>query len=160
MARDCVAGHYFDFLLRLRLALNIFPFLVYTVKLIGDFYNNRRNTSHGCPCFAYSFVFLMLRQYYWRCDLCTANKQRINKIRENNLLALRMRIASPIGADSVPCFAYKCEAQRSGINMSCFVNIEPILMALRASPIFPELAYNLGSTDRKRINGKTKMKSK
>jgi hypothetical protein len=82
------------------------------------------------------------------------------KICENNLVALRMRLTSPIGSDSVPCFAYRCRAQCSGINMSCFVNIEPILLAVRASPIFPELAYNVGSTDRKQINGKTKIKSK
>jgi hypothetical protein len=37
LASDCGAGHYFDFLLRHRLALNIFPFPVTTAKLIGEF---------------------------------------------------------------------------------------------------------------------------
>jgi hypothetical protein len=66
MTWDCGAGHYFDFLLRRRLAFNIFPFPVTSVKLIGEFYNNRRSAAHGCLRFAYSFVFLLLRQYYWR----------------------------------------------------------------------------------------------
>jgi hypothetical protein len=74
MAWDSGAGHYLDFLLRRRLTLNIL-FLVTTAKLIGEFYNNRRSAVHGCPRFAYSFVFLMLRQYYWRCDPFSANRR-------------------------------------------------------------------------------------
>jgi hypothetical protein len=63
-AWDCGAGHYFEFLFRCRLVLNIFPFPVSTAKLLGDFYNNRRSAAKSYPRFAYSFVFLMLRQYY------------------------------------------------------------------------------------------------
>jgi hypothetical protein len=36
LAWDCGAGHYFDFLLRRRLALDVFPFPVTTAKLIGE----------------------------------------------------------------------------------------------------------------------------
>jgi hypothetical protein len=75
MAWDSGAGHYFDFLLRRRLALNIFLFPVTIAKLIGKFYNNRRSAAHGCPHFAYSFVFHMLRPYCWRCDPFSANRQ-------------------------------------------------------------------------------------
>ncbi len=69
------AGHYFDFLLRRHLALNIFPFPVTTAKLIGEFYNNRRSAALGCLRFAYSFVSVMLRQYYSYCDSCAANRR-------------------------------------------------------------------------------------
>ncbi len=74
-----------------------------------------------------------------------------------------MRLASPIGAESAPRFAYKRRAQHSAINISCAVYIGPVLLALSRSyrfSYFPELAYNLGSTDRKRKYCKTKMKSK
>jgi hypothetical protein len=67
------------FLLRCCLALIIFPFPVTTAKLIGEFYNNRRSVAHGCPFFAYSFMFLMLRQYYWRCAPLIGEAQRIKK---------------------------------------------------------------------------------
>jgi hypothetical protein len=66
MAWDCGTGHYFVFLLRRGLSLNIFPFQVTTAKLIGEFCNNRRSAAHGCPRFTYSFVFHMLRHCYWR----------------------------------------------------------------------------------------------
>jgi hypothetical protein len=77
MAWDCGAGHSFELLLRRRLALNIFLLPVTTAKLIGEFYNNRWSAAHGCPRFAYSFVFVMLRQYNWRCDSFSANMLRI-----------------------------------------------------------------------------------
>jgi hypothetical protein len=76
MAWDCGAADYFDILLRRLLALNIFPFPVTTAKLIGEFYNNRQSAAHGCPRFAYSFVFVMQRQYYWSFNSCTANRQK------------------------------------------------------------------------------------
>jgi hypothetical protein len=88
-----------------RLVLNIFLFPVSTAKLFGDFYNNRQSAANSYPYFAYSFVFLMLRQYYWRCDSYSANRRsaaNIKKICENFILALRIRLASPIGAASVP----------------------------------------------------------
>jgi hypothetical protein len=98
MARDCGTGHYFDFLLHRRLTLNIFPFPVTTAKLIGKFYNNRRSATHGCPRFAYSFVFVMLRQYYWRCDPFSANRRSAaNKKNPRKLL---------IGAANLLRFAY------------------------------------------------------
>jgi hypothetical protein len=40
LAWDCGAGHYFEFLIRRHLVLNIFLFLVSTAKLLGDFCNN------------------------------------------------------------------------------------------------------------------------
>jgi hypothetical protein len=43
------------------------------------------------------------------------------KIREINLLALQMRIASPKGTESAHRFAYKRRAQCSAINISRFV---------------------------------------
>jgi hypothetical protein len=101
---DCGAGHYFGVFFHLRLVLNIFPFPVSTAKLLGDFYNKWRSAANVCPRFAYSFVFFMLRQYFWRYDSYSANRRsaaNIKKIRENFILALRIRPASPIGAASV-----------------------------------------------------------
>jgi hypothetical protein len=83
VAWDCGAGHYFEFLFRRRLVLNIFPFLVSTAKLLGDFYNNRRSAANSCPRFAYFFVFLMLRQYYWRCDSYSANRRSTANIKKS-----------------------------------------------------------------------------
>jgi hypothetical protein len=71
-----------------------------------------------------------------------------------------MHLASPMGAESAPRFAYKCMAQRNAIIISCAVQYYWRYVAHTASPIFPELAYNLGSIDGKRKYGKTKMKSK
>jgi hypothetical protein len=108
LAWDCGAGHYFQFLIRLHLVLNFFPFPVGTAKLKGEFYNNRRSAANIYPRFAYSFVSLMLRQYYWLCDSYSANRRsaaNIKKIRENFLLALQIRPASPICAANVPRFA-------------------------------------------------------
>jgi hypothetical protein len=77
------AGHYFDCFLRRRLALNIFPFPVTIAKLIGEFYNNRRSAANQCLRFASSFVFLMLRQYYWRCNLFSANRQSAANLKKS-----------------------------------------------------------------------------
>ncbi len=79
MAWDCGAGHSFQGLIRRRLMLNIFPFPVSTAKFIGNFYNNRRSTAISCPRFTYSFVSLILHQYYWSRDLFSA-KRRITAI--------------------------------------------------------------------------------
>jgi hypothetical protein len=91
------------FFFRRSFVLNIFLFLVNTAKLLGDFYNNRRSTANSCPHFPYSFIFLMLRQYYLSCDSYSANRRstaNIKKVCENFILALRIRPASPIGAAS------------------------------------------------------------
>jgi hypothetical protein len=76
LAWDCGAEHYFEFLLCRHLVLNIFPFPVRTAKLIGDSYNNRRSAANSYPHFAYSFISLMLRQYYLSCDSYSTNRQR------------------------------------------------------------------------------------
>jgi hypothetical protein len=44
-------------------------------KLLGDLYNNRRSAANSFPQFAYSFVFLMLHQYYWSCDSYSADRR-------------------------------------------------------------------------------------
>jgi hypothetical protein len=166
MAWDCGAGDCFHILLRRRLALNIFPFPVTTAKLIGEFYNNRRSAAHGCPRFAYSFVLLILRQYYWRCNSCAANRRSAANDKKSakstywrcecaslRLKARRARTASPISAghNAAPLF------HLNSVNTSQYYWR---YVARTALPIFPELAYNLGSTDRKWKYGKTKMKSK
>jgi hypothetical protein len=118
MAWDCGVGHYFGLLLRLCLVLNIFPFPVGIAKLTGKFYNNRQSAANSYPRFAYSFVSLMLRQYYWSCDLYSANRRSAaskQKIRKNFLLALPIRPALPKGTANVPRFAYKCQMPRSAI---------------------------------------------
>jgi hypothetical protein len=123
---------------RLRLVFNIFPFPVTTAKLIGKFYNNRRSAANQCLRFAYSFVLLMLRQYYWHCDSYTANRRSAANMKNPPkilLLALRKRPASPKGEANPHRFAYKrraqCRAQRSAnINSSIFY-IAPLLLALR-----------------------------
>jgi hypothetical protein len=117
MTWDCGAWHYFDFLLRRCLAFNIFPFPVTTAKLIGEFYNNRQSAVYGCPRFAYSFVFLMLRQYYWRCESYSANRRIAANMKNPwksfywcyesaplRLKARRTRTASPIsvGRNAAP----------------------------------------------------------
>jgi hypothetical protein len=107
LAWDCGAGHYLQFLIRLRLVLNIFPFPVGTAKLKGEFCNNRRSAANIYLRFAYSFVSLMLRQYYWLRNSYSANRRsavNIKKIRENFLLALRIHPASPICVANVPRF--------------------------------------------------------
>jgi hypothetical protein len=77
-------------------------------------------------------------------------------------LALQKRPASPKGVANAHRFAYKRRAQRSANNISSVFNIARLLLAVAhtASLIFPELTYNLGSTDRKWKYGKIKMKSK
>ncbi len=73
-------------------------------KLLGNFYNNRRSAANSLPRFTYSFVFLMLRQYYLSCDLYSANRRSaadIKKIPENFVLAVWICPASPIGRASV-----------------------------------------------------------
>ena len=112
MAWDCGAGHYFDLLFRRRLVLTIFPFPVSTEKILGDFYNNRRSAANSFPRFAYSFVVLMLRQYYWRCDSHSANRRSTANMKNPRksyywryefaalrLLAQRRRPASPLSAE-------------------------------------------------------------
>ncbi len=129
-----------------RLVLNIFPFPVSTEKLLGDFYNNRRSTAISFPRFTYSFVVLMLRQYYWRCDSYSANKRsaaNIKKIRENFVLALRICPASPISAE---CHAAPINLAVAAIQHHFYQRY----IARTASPIDPELTYNFYSTDRKR----------
>ncbi len=75
LAWDCGAGHYFDLLICRRLVLNVFPLPVSKAKLIGEFYNNMRSAANQCPRFTYPFVFLLLCQYYWRCDSYSANRR-------------------------------------------------------------------------------------
>jgi hypothetical protein len=64
------------------------------------------------------------------CSLCCANtistaicappkkvkRSEYTKIRENHLLALRIHLASPIGEESAPRFAYKRRERPSAIN--------------------------------------------
>jgi hypothetical protein len=105
-------GIYFHLLIRRRLVLNVFPFPVSKAKLLGEFYNNRRRAANRCPCFAYPYVFFMLRQYYWRYDSYSANRQRAANMKNPQksyfwrcefaalrLLAQRRRPASPLSAD-------------------------------------------------------------
>ncbi len=103
------------------------------------------------------------------CSLCCANTlgaairspligeaQRIKKIRENFLWALRIRRASPIGAAKAPSFAFKRRERRSANNT---FYIAPIQLALHCSSLIcPEPTYKFGSTDRKWKYGKSKMK--
>jgi hypothetical protein len=66
LASDLGAGHYFDFLFCRHLVLNLVLFLLSTDKLLGEFCYNRQSAVNTFPRFAYSFVFFILRQYYWR----------------------------------------------------------------------------------------------
>ncbi len=100
LAWDCGAGHYFAFLIRRHLVSNIFPFPVSTAKLLGDFYYNRRSAGNSFPRFAYSFVFLMLHQYYWSCDSYSANRRSAANIKNLQKVC--------IGATNSPRFAYRC----------------------------------------------------
>jgi hypothetical protein len=71
---------------------------------------------------------------------------------EKKSVPLQICPASPIGAVSVPCFAFKGWMPRSANNISCGCYIAPYYwhyVANTASPIPPKLAYNLGSTDQK-----------
>jgi hypothetical protein len=111
------------------------------------------------------------------CPLCYANTigtaihapligegQGRNKNLQKHLIGAANAPGFAIGAESATRFTYKCMVNRSAINISCAIYIAPILLALHCSytisHIFLELAYNLGSTDRKQKYGKTKMKSK
>ncbi len=65
-----------------------------------------------------------------------------------------------IGAAKVPHFAFKRRVQRTANNVSTQRQYSWRHVAHSALPIYPELAYNLGSTDWKRNYGKNKMKAK
>jgi hypothetical protein len=69
-------GIILNLFIRRCLVLNIFPFPISTAKFIGELYYNRQSAANRCPRFAYSFVALMLRQYYWRYDSYFANRRR------------------------------------------------------------------------------------
>jgi hypothetical protein len=73
-----------------------------------------------CPRFACSFVFLVMRRYYWRWNWnftpLIGEAQRIKKNFENPLLVLRILPASLKGVASMPHFAYKRKVQRSANN--------------------------------------------
>ncbi len=111
---DCGTGHSFEFLFCGHLVLNIFPFPVSTANLVGKIYNNRRSAANRCLRFTYSFVALMLRQYYWRCDLYSANRRSAANVKNPRkysywrcesaplrLKARRTRTASPISAGRI-----------------------------------------------------------
>jgi hypothetical protein len=72
-----------NFVFRRHLVLNIFPFPVSTVKLLGDLYNNRRSTENSYPRFAYSFIFLVLCQYYLSYDWYSTNRQTAANIKKS-----------------------------------------------------------------------------
>jgi hypothetical protein len=74
LASDHGAEHGFGLVLRHHLLLNIFPFPLNTAELICDFYNIRRSRTNMFPCFAYCFVYLMLRQHYRCCGFYFADK--------------------------------------------------------------------------------------
>jgi hypothetical protein len=65
----------FSSLIHRRLLFNIFPFLVSTAQLIGDFYDNRQSAANSYLRFAYSFVSRMMSQYNWSCDSFSANRR-------------------------------------------------------------------------------------
>jgi hypothetical protein len=101
----------------------------------------------------------MLCQYYWPCDSYSANRrsERIKKIRENFFFVLQICPALPVGAASVPRFAYKRRLSHctNGIHCGCRI---ARYVARTASPI-PELANNLGHPDRKQKKGINKMET-
>jgi hypothetical protein len=95
LASDCGAGHYFLNLLSLHAVLNVLPFPLSKEKFLGDFCANRQSAAKSFPRFAYSFVSLMQRQYYWCCDFYSAYRQNTaieNKICEIVLLALTVEL--------------------------------------------------------------------
>jgi hypothetical protein len=77
-------------------------------------------------------------------------------------LTLQICPASAKGAVSVPRFACKRRMPRSANKFSCGSYIVPLYwryVARTASPILPELSYNLGRTDRKWKKGINKMET-
>ncbi len=77
----------------------------------GDFYNSRRSAANKCLHFANSFVSFMQRQYYWSCNLFSANrrsaanKKKLGKIyywlcefAALRLVARGRHLASPLSA--------------------------------------------------------------
>jgi hypothetical protein len=75
-------------------------------------------------------------------------KRAREKIDEFLLLVRRICPTSPIGVASTPRFAFKHKVQHSAKNISCALNIMPILLTLRCShsrlTILPEIVYYLG----------------
>ncbi len=95
LAWDCNAGHYFEFLIPRCLVLNIFPFLVRTAKLLGNFYNKQakrcKQFSLLCLFFRFSYAAPILQVP--RFVICQqAKHSKENKICENFLLALQIRL--------------------------------------------------------------------
>jgi hypothetical protein len=118
------------------LVLNIFPFPVSTEKILGNFYNNRRSAANSFPRFAYSFVVLMLRQYYWRWDSYSANRRsaaNIKKSAKTSYWLYEFAPASPIGVASFSplCLLAPNATHANKITRGSY--IAPILLTLRRS---------------------------
>ncbi len=131
-------------------------------EIISEFCNNRQSAANTIPRFAYSFVSLILRQYYWLCNFYSAYGRR-KKNQRNLFIDTANSPTSSIGMASASRLACKCRMQRKSSNFGyvrCIMQDYWHYVARTASPIFAELAYKLGSTYRKRKYGITKMKIK
>ncbi len=84
----------------------MFPFPLTNAQLLGELCNNRQSPANKFSRFAYYFVSLMLRKYYWCCDSCSAQRQcETNKTNPQNILlgaAICPALPRSAGCNAVP----------------------------------------------------------
>ncbi len=73
-ASDCGAGHSFVLLFRFHLRFAIFPFPVSTVKIIGEFWINRRSGASDVAPIELA-LYSGYSNYYWCYVAFGANRQ-------------------------------------------------------------------------------------
>ncbi len=106
-----------------------------------------------------NFIYFMLRQYYWYCDLYSASRRSpANKKKSVKTCNWRCKFA-------VLCLLARWRRPASPLSAGC--KVAPIMflwhqyswcyVACSALSIFPELACKVGSTDRKQKYVKKKM---
>ncbi len=97
MASDFDAGYYFGFLMRRHLVLNMFPFPLYTAKLISEFCNNRQKCFCALLfCLSNAATILLSRQVL----LHLLYRQSVVNIKKilNFLISAANRPDSPVSA--------------------------------------------------------------
>jgi hypothetical protein len=101
LAWDRGAGHYFGFLLRRHLVLNVFSFLLNTAQLIGvseKYVNWNKYISMLCLFFRvpYATPILLMLKFSLRCQVKCGKEKKIEKI---FVFALQIRLHFAISVE-------------------------------------------------------------
>jgi hypothetical protein len=130
MASDFDAGHYFGFLMRRHFVLNMFPFPLYTAKLISQFCNNRQKCFCALLfCLPNAATLLLSRQVL----LYLLHRQSVVNIKKilNFLIGAANRPDSPVSAG--------CSAT---LVIQAVLYSAPIILALHCSCHFHLLFHS------------------